>query len=1147
MRLEFERVTPQGDEMDKENKNENGKGNGDNWVKPVVGGLGIIFLLVVLFALFDYGFSLGLCQFNGEPCPENFMNFGADETELYPGHVELQRTSTEGTFEYIVLQWVEYVWSIETRSENFDEMIKALGSNKLYEVIDGELVLRLNTGERLHDIAGENWKPLLDAMPASAIKIVQQRYTELLSGADGLFPLFYAGLLAALIYFVYKIQKDKARWLVVLPFIGAVFDYLENATHSTILRLAGEAGKITAIDQGLVTLAYIFSTIKIAFIAYSIIIVVRAITLSVFHLKKTSKSWEIDKYGTISIWASGITAVVLLILAALSILWMASINLEFQSETANCPEPGIWQRVFGNDFQAIECWKIQAEQAEGAESVSSYSSKAHVKVSESYLTKMSVESVFALIYPALIFSLIYLLTNIKSTKKEQSTQPQESSSKEEQSNQRQENSRFQVWLNKWIDDPGKLLLGMPWLAGGMDILENILQMDMFRALIITGNLDVFPAHLTPIVLVFHFLKYAFLLISLVTIGILLNDWLRKRNTKTKESKGNTKLEKSGESSISEDTWDYVSPHNKVGFINDVIEEAEFDYVNERRKAASKHTRDPMPALALPAGLEADKPNQRRPIGLTHSGGGIRSGSFNLGFQQGLSKYGILSWVDYLTSVSGGCFPASALTTLLSKEKLTLVEKLDILKETISKENREAAEIQNEIEELIELENNYRENSPDVDANRLKDRQKEIYEKYEQRLEKPFHFDTQWEKFPFNPEIKAFDTGEFSQDELAGEKVAQNYKKYKGVSHKLGLNTQLAYFRDRGNYLAPRVGWISRDTLRLFGAGLSRVFFTLVLFLSVLLGFASLHYLSTATLSPAIIDEFPATFEQTPAEEDTAEQADENLTLVLNVDEGETSLDIDYVTSPTPTPTVSPTETDSSESTPEVFQTIGMIIGNYPTHPDPIAEPASFPIPWGTYAVALVIGTLFSLIYWGRVGNFYWFNINRDAKLNGSGGSEKISAEVDKVRESISSFAFIAYSIFIVVGLALAIECWDPALGGQGLAAFYWVWFGLLFGSWTFYLFGFLKKSLESKDWAEGGIAPYEHFDRLFVRIYAGLFLGIGMLTVIFLRCHPIDEVAGGPNIFWIWIIPIYILGNMLGNKILGIFNLRRTVSGSTRG
>ena len=53
------------------------------------------------------------------------------------------------------------------------------------------------------------------------------------------------------------------------------------------------------------------------------------------------------------------------------------------------------------------------------------------------------------------------------------------------------------------------------------------------------------------------------------------------------------------------------------------------------------------------------------VGLALSGGGIRSATFNLGLLQALCCQGILRRIDYLSTVSGGGFIGSSLTSLLS--------------------------------------------------------------------------------------------------------------------------------------------------------------------------------------------------------------------------------------------------------------------------------------------------------------------------------------------------------------------------------------------------------------------------------------------------------------------------------------------------
>jgi hypothetical protein len=53
------------------------------------------------------------------------------------------------------------------------------------------------------------------------------------------------------------------------------------------------------------------------------------------------------------------------------------------------------------------------------------------------------------------------------------------------------------------------------------------------------------------------------------------------------------------------------------------------------------------------------------VGLALSGGGIRSATFNLGLLQGLDKRGVLRYCDYLSTVSGGGYIGSCLSSLLT--------------------------------------------------------------------------------------------------------------------------------------------------------------------------------------------------------------------------------------------------------------------------------------------------------------------------------------------------------------------------------------------------------------------------------------------------------------------------------------------------
>jgi hypothetical protein len=65
--------------------------------------------------------------------------------------------------------------------------------------------------------------------------------------------------------------------------------------------------------------------------------------------------------------------------------------------------------------------------------------------------------------------------------------------------------------------------------------------------------------------------------------------------------------------------------------------------------------------------------QRPLVALCLSGGGIRSATFNLGVLQYLAKIGMLSQVDYLSSVSGGGYIAGWLRTWIRRDGLAKVE------------------------------------------------------------------------------------------------------------------------------------------------------------------------------------------------------------------------------------------------------------------------------------------------------------------------------------------------------------------------------------------------------------------------------------------------------------------------------------------
>lgn len=61
------------------------------------------------------------------------------------------------------------------------------------------------------------------------------------------------------------------------------------------------------------------------------------------------------------------------------------------------------------------------------------------------------------------------------------------------------------------------------------------------------------------------------------------------------------------------------------------------------------------------------------VGLALSGGGVRSATFNLGVLQGLARRGVLRCCDYLSTVSGGGYIGSCLSSLLEDSKASVDE------------------------------------------------------------------------------------------------------------------------------------------------------------------------------------------------------------------------------------------------------------------------------------------------------------------------------------------------------------------------------------------------------------------------------------------------------------------------------------------
>jgi hypothetical protein len=94
-----------------------------------------------------------------------------------------------------------------------------------------------------------------------------------------------------------------------------------------------------------------------------------------------------------------------------------------------------------------------------------------------------------------------------------------------------------------------------------------------------------------------------------------------------------------------------------------------EVVEEERKLLRELARGGAPA----AGQDGASPDQDEFLGLSFSGGGIRSATFNLGVLQALSELRLLKEFDYLSTVSGGGYIGSWLSAWIHRAGLDNVQ------------------------------------------------------------------------------------------------------------------------------------------------------------------------------------------------------------------------------------------------------------------------------------------------------------------------------------------------------------------------------------------------------------------------------------------------------------------------------------------
>lgn len=111
------------------------------------------------------------------------------------------------------------------------------------------------------------------------------------------------------------------------------------------------------------------------------------------------------------------------------------------------------------------------------------------------------------------------------------------------------------------------------------------------------------------------------------------------------------------------TSDTTKQHEGRRLLPDDVLAEERTYVIRRREEAQLDT--PSTSEGIHKSSDSLWNEEEAPIGISLSGGGIRSATFNMGVLQALASKGVLKSCDYLSTVSGGGYIGGCVTSLLS--------------------------------------------------------------------------------------------------------------------------------------------------------------------------------------------------------------------------------------------------------------------------------------------------------------------------------------------------------------------------------------------------------------------------------------------------------------------------------------------------
>lgn len=108
---------------------------------------------------------------------------------------------------------------------------------------------------------------------------------------------------------------------------------------------------------------------------------------------------------------------------------------------------------------------------------------------------------------------------------------------------------------------------------------------------------------------------------------------------------------------------------RSGVVHNVLQKELKEILQSRRIRLrnGSQPRNPTPNDRLASRREIDTVSQDL-VGFAISGGGIRSATFNLGVLQGFAKYNLLRHIDYLSTISGGGYVGSWLTSWIRRSR-----------------------------------------------------------------------------------------------------------------------------------------------------------------------------------------------------------------------------------------------------------------------------------------------------------------------------------------------------------------------------------------------------------------------------------------------------------------------------------------------